>query len=39
MRYMLLICTDPTGESEAPGDVPIAQWVQETDGSVVRIIG
>jgi hypothetical protein len=39
MRYMLLICTDPTGESEAPGDVPIEQWVEETDGSGERIIG
>ena len=37
MRYMLLICTDPTAEPEAPGDLPIDDWVAETDGSGERI--
>ncbi|MGA0566252.1 YciI family protein [Rathayibacter sp. KR2-224] len=39
MRYMLLICTDPTAEPEAPGDLPIDDWVAETDGSGERIMG
>lgn len=39
MRYMLLICTDPTGEQEAAGDVSIDQWVAETDGSGERLLG
>lgn len=39
MRYMLLICTDPTGEPEAPSDVSIEEWVAETDGSGERVVG
>ncbi|QDZ14058.1 YciI family protein [Humibacter ginsenosidimutans] len=39
MRYLLLICTDPTGEPERPGDVAIDDWVTETDGSGERIVG
>jgi hypothetical protein len=39
MRYMLLICTDPSGEPEAPGDISIDEWVAETDGSGERLLG
>ncbi|NNC10921.1 hypothetical protein HII28_03380 [Planctomonas sp. JC2975] len=39
MRYLLLICTDPTGEDDAPGDLTIDEWVAETDGSGERIVG
>ncbi|MHA7986832.1 YciI family protein [Rathayibacter sp. CAU 1779] len=39
MRYLLLICTDPTGEDEVPGDLTIDEWVAETDGSGERIVG
>lgn len=39
MRYMLLICTDPTGEADAPGDLSIDEWVAETNGSGERIVG
>jgi len=36
---MLLICTDPTGESEADADVSIDEWVDELDASGERIVG
>lgn len=39
MRYMLLICTDPTGEPEETADVPIDQWVEEVEASGERIVG
>ena len=39
MRYMLLICTEPSGEPEAPGDISIDEWVAETDGSGERLLG
>ncbi|MGN6199029.1 YciI family protein [Humibacter sp.] len=39
MRYMLLICTDPTGEPESEADVSIDQWVDELAASGERIVG
>jgi len=36
---MLLICTEPSGEPEAPGDISIDEWVAETDGSGERLLG
>lgn len=39
MRYMLLICTDPTGEPEESADVPIDQWVDEVTASGERTDG
>jgi len=36
---MLLICTDPSGEPEAPGDISIDEWVAETDGAGERLLG
>ena len=39
MRYMLLICTDPTGEPEESADVPIDQWVDELTASGERTDG
>jgi hypothetical protein len=39
MRYLLLVCTDQTGEPENAADVPIDQWVSELDASGERITG
>lgn len=39
MRYLLLICTDPTGEPESTADVPIQQWVDELTASGERTDG
>jgi len=39
MRYLMLICGDPSGETYDPKQDNIDSWVAEMDGSGVRIVG
>jgi hypothetical protein len=37
-RYLMLVCVDPTGETD-PGDDDPEAWVEEMDGRGVRLFG
>jgi hypothetical protein len=39
MRYLLLICTDPTAEPYDPEEDNIQSWVVEMDGKGIRLSG
>lgn len=39
MRYMLFICTDPTGEEYTPEGDNIQEWVSELDARGAAVIG
>ena len=39
MRYMLFICTDPTGEDYTPENDNIEEWVSELDARGARLLG
>lgn len=39
MKFLLLICNDPTGEEYSPADDNLNDWVDEVTSSGVRIIG
>jgi hypothetical protein len=39
MRYLMLVCTDPSAERYDPAQDDIQSWVSEMDGRGVRILG
>jgi hypothetical protein len=39
MRYIMLVCVDPAGETYVPHEDNIDQWVHEMDRRKVRILG
>lgn len=42
MKYLMLVCVDPAldaADVDTAGELPIEQWVEETDGDGVRLLG
>jgi len=42
VKYLMLVCVDPTldpARADTDGELPIEQWVAETDADGVRLLG